>query len=265
VVGRSQDDLLKRIVSLKDAEVERLKVEMPIERLEERIAGLGSPSNLVGALMGDEVRVIAETKKASPSAGVLRPDYDAANLARSYADNGAAAISVITNVDHFAGSLRDLEQVSTAMAPRLVPVLRKDFVFDEYQVYEARAYGADAILLIVAILTPQALEDLMELAAHFFMQCLVEVHSEGEVRIALNAGAEIVGVNNRDLHTFTTDLGVTEKLGKLIPPDKIVVSESGIRTREDVERAGRAGADAVLVGETLLRADDPGAKLRELL
>ena len=265
MVGRSQDDLLDRIVSLKDVEVERLKVEMPFERLEERIAGLGPPSNLVGALMGDEVRVIAETKKASPSAGVLRPDYDAARLAESYADNGAAAISVLTNVDHFAGSVRDLEQVSTAMAPRGVPVLRKDFVFDEYQVYEARAHGADAILLIVAILTPQTLEDLMELAAHFFMQCLVEVHTEGEVRIALNAGAEIVGVNNRDLHTFTTDLAVTERLGKLIPPDKIVVSESGIRTREDVERAGRAGADAVLVGETLLRADDPGAKLRELL
>ena len=265
MVGRNVPDILEEIVSVKQLEVEHAKRETPVEQLEQLIEGRTIPLNLAGALMGDSVRVIAECKRASPSAGLLRADYDAASIAEVYAGNGAAAISVLTNVDHFRGSLDDLESVSTVMAPRGLPVLRKEFVFDPYQVYESRARGADAILLIVSILTAQDLEELMELANHIWLQCLVEVHNEGELRLALNAGAEIIGVNNRDLHTFTTDLAVTERLARQVPPGKIIVSESGIRNRDDVDRVARAGADAVLVGETLLTAPDPGAKLRELL
>ena len=265
MTGRHIHDILEEIVSVKDLEVERLKVQMPLDRLEERIDRQPRPLNLAGALMGDGVRMIAELKQASPSAGVLRADYDPASIAQAYADNGAAAVSVLTNADHFGGSLQHLEAVSGAVGYRGIPVLRKEFIFDEYQVYEARAYGADAILLIVAILTAQTLEGLMKLAQRFWMQCLVEVHNEGELRIALNAGAEIIGVNNRDLRTFVTDLAITERLAPRVPIGKIVVSESGIRTREDVECAGRAGASAVLVGEALMAAPDPGAKLRELV
>ena len=257
--------ILEEIVTVKDLEVERLKVEMPLERLEERIDGQPRPLNFAGALMGEAVGIIAELKRASPSAGTLRADYDPAAIARSYAANGATAISVLTNADHFGGSIEDLERVGEAVGRRGVPVLRKEFIFDDYQVYESRAYGADAILLIVKILTPQMLERLMALAQRFWMQCLVEVHNEGELRIALSAGAEIIGINNRDLSTFVTDVAVTEKLAPKVPVGKIVVSESGIRTRDDIERVGRAGVSAVLVGEALITAPDPGVKLRELL
>ena len=257
--------ILKEIVAAKRREVERLKVEVPVSRLEERIEARAPTLNLAGSLMGDTVRVIAEVKKASPSRGLLRAVFDPVSLASSFADNGAAAISVLTNAEHFQGSVEHLEAVHDAMHPRGVPVLRKEFIFDPYQVYEARAYGADAILLIVAILTPDSLMELMDLARRFWMQCLVEVHDEKELRTALGAGAEIVGLNNRDLRTFKADLGVTERLASLVPRDRIIVSESGISNREQVESMGRAGANAVLVGEALVTARDPGEKLRALL
>ena len=257
--------ILEEIVVAKQREVERLKKEMPLSLLERRIQTQARPLNLAGALMGGSVRVIAEVKKASPSKGLLRKDFDVAALAAAYADNGAAAVSVLTNVDHFQGALGDLEAVRGAVGPQAIPVLRKEFVFDPYQVYESRANGADAVLLIVGILEAGALSVLLELAQELWMQCLVEVHDEEEVRVALDAGAEIVGINNRDLRTFETDLGVTERLAGMIPPDKIIVSESGISDRSHVERVGRAGAQAVLVGEALVTAPDPGARLRELL
>ena len=265
MAGRNVPDILEEIVSVKRLEVERAKAETPVEELRQLIERRPAPLNLAGALMGDSVRIIAECKKTSPAAGLLRPDYDAASIAELYAENGAAAISVLTNVDHFHGSIDDLERVSGVMAPRSIPVLRKDFVFDTYQVYESRARGADAVLLIAGILSAQYLADLMDTASRLWLQCLVEVHDEGELRLALSAGAEIIGINNRDLHTFTTDLAVTERLAGQAPPGKIIVSESGIRDRGDVARVARAGADAVLVGETLLTAPDPGAKLRELV
>ena len=257
--------LLQEIVAAKQREVERLKKEVPLAPLERRIEAQARPLNLAGALMGDSVRVIAEVKKASPSKGLLREDFDAASLAAAYANNGAAAVSVLTNVDHFQGALGDLEAVRGAVDPQALPVLRKEFVFDHYQVYESRANGADAVLLIVGILEPGTLSVLLELAQELWMQCLVEVHDEEEVRVALDAGAEIVGINNRDLRTFEADLSVTERLAGMIPPDKIIVSESGISDRSHVERVGRAGAQAVLVGEALVTAPDPGARLRELL
>ena len=257
-------DILKKIVSAKALELDRTKVEAPVAELESRIGTRTPPLNLAGALWGDSLRIIAEAKKASPTRGLLAAAFDPASLAATYADNGAAAISVLTEADHFQGSIRDLEAVSGAAHPRGVPVLRKEFIFDPYQVYESRAYGADAILLIVAMLAPEKLVALMELAKRFWLQCLVEVHDEEELKIALDAGAEIVGINNRDLRTFKTDLEVTERLAPLVPGDKIIVSESGISQRQHIQRAGRAGAHAVLVGEALITAKDPGAKLREL-
>ena len=257
--------ILSEIVAAERGHVERLKAEEPRVRLEERIAAQAPPLNLAGALMGDSVRVIAEVKKASPAKGLLMPDFDPVELATAYADGGAAAVSVLTNADHFQGSIRHLAAVHDAVWPRGLPVLRKEFIFDPYQVYEARAHGADAVLLIVAILSPDDLGELMELAQSFWMQCLVEVHDEDELKVALDAGAEIVGINNRDLRTFETDLEVTERLAPLVPGDRIVVSESGISERDHVRRVGAAGASAVLVGEALVTAVDPGQKLRELV
>ena len=258
-------DILKKIVHVERQRVDRCKVDEPLTKLTRRIEAQSPPLNLAGALPGDGVRVIAEVKKASPTAGAIRPDADPAQLAATYADAGAAAISVLTNMDHFQGSLEDMTTVRKVVNPRGLPVLRKEFIFDPYQVYESRAHGADAILLIVAILTPQSLGELMALAQEFWMQCLVEVHDERELEVAIDAGAEIVGINNRDLHTFTTDLAVTERLASKVPDGKIIVSESGIRTRSDVDRVKSAGAQAVLVGEALVSAADPGARLRELL
>ena len=258
-------DILQRIVEVKRREVERLKVEVPIGELERRIEAQTPPLNLAGALFGESVRIIAEVKKASPSKGLLREDFDPASLAKTYADNGAAAISVLTNSDHFQGSIDHLSAAHGVANPRKVPVLRKEFIFDEYQVYEARAYGADALLLIVAMLTPDRLETLMSLSQKFWMQCLVEVHNEVELKIALDAGAEIVGINNRDLRTFVTDLEVTERLAPKIPFGKVVVSESGINNRTHLMRIKSAGAHAALIGEALVTAPDVGKKLGELV
>ena len=204
-------------------------------------------------------------KRASPARGLLRADLDPAALASSYADNGAAAVSVLTNKDHFQGSIEDLEAVHGAVNPRGIPVLRKEFVFDPYQVYEARAHGADAVLLIVAMLDPGLLGELRSLTQELWMQSLIEVHDEAQLEQALAVDAEIIGINNRDLRTFKTDLEVTERLAPAVPAGKIVVSESGVSSRENIDRVRAAGAHAVLVGEALVTAADPGARLRGLV
>ncbi len=265
MAARETPDILKQIVDVKRREVERLKTEAPIAELQARIDDRKPPLNFAGSLMGGRVRIIEEVKKASPSRGLLREDFDAVDLAGTYADNGAAAISVITNADHFQGSIDHLGAVTAAVHDKAVPVLRKEFIFDPYQVYEARAYGADAILLIVAMLTPPLLKELFELAGSFWMQPLVEVHDDFELEIALDAGAEIIGINNRDLRTFVTDLEVTDRLANNVPAGKIVVSESGISTPEHIRRVQQAGAHAALIGEALVTAPDVGAKLRELV
>ena len=257
-------DILNKIVDAKRPELQRLKAEAPVARLEERIEQQARAANIGGALMGDSVRIIAEIKKTSPVKGLLRPDFDPVSLATTYADNGAAAISVLTDVEHFQGSIHHLSAVREAVSSRGLPVLRKDFIFDPYQVVESRAYGADCILLIAAILTRRELGELMSAARGYWMQCLVEVHDEEELSVALDAGSEIVGINNRDLRTFKSDLGVTERLAPLVPSDRVVVSESGISSRDDIRRVRDAGAHAALVGEALVTADDPGAKLREM-
>ena len=261
---RNTPDILREIVDVKRQEVERLKIEAPVAELEERIAGLPRPLDFGAALRGESVRVIAEVKKASPTKGLLRPDFDAGSLAKTYVDNGASAISVLTNADHFQGSIEHLETVAEAAHPNGVPVLRKEFVFDRYQVYEARACGADAILLIVAMLEPALLRELQSLATDLQVQCLVEVHDEGELAVALALEATVIGINNRDLRTFKTDLFVTDRLAPMIPAGCTIVSESGISSREHVERVGASGVSAILVGEALVTAPDVGAKLREL-
>ena len=217
---------------------------------------------------GARLRVIAEVKMASPSAGRLIDDERRRALPQIYAEQGAAAISVLTECEHFLGDIRHLLEARHALDRRSGPrpaLLRKDFLFDLYHVWESRAYGADALLLIVAILSDAQLGELLSLAHELEMDCLVEVHDEEELERALAAGAGIVGINNRDLRTFRVDLATTERLRPLVPPGTVVVSESGIASRADVERMARCGVDAVLVGEALVRAADAAAKMRELL
>ena len=218
--------------------------------------------DFASALRGATMRVIAEVKRASPSKGPIRLDLDAAALAREYATAGAAAISVLTQEEGFRGSLDDLAAVRKAVE---LPVLRKDFIVEVYQAYEARAYGADAILLIVAALSPDQLKDLLALAHTVGLAVLAESHGEREVEEAVAAGAQVVGINNRNLKDFTVDIETTLRLRPLIPAGVVTVSESGIRTASDVRRLRDAGVDAVLVGESLVASDNPGAKLRELL
>ena len=257
--------ILNEIVTAERVNVERLKSEVPVSELRKKIDSQEIPLNLAGALMGDSVHVIAEVKKASPAKGLLRQNFDPVSLAKGYADNGASAISVLTNQDYFQGSIDHLDAVHNAVSVKRVPILRKEFIFDPYQLYEARAYGADAVLLIVAMLPQKTLEDLMEISRNLWMQCLVEIHDENELGIALESGAEMVGINNRDLRTFVTDLEVTDRLAPLVPEGKIVVSESGISSKNDIGRVYVAGAHAVLVGEALVTSDDPGLILRNLV
>lgn len=216
--------------------------------------------SMPAALKRDTVALIAEVKKASPSKGVLIEDFDPAALASTYAANGAAAISVLTDEMFFQGSLDDLKTVRGIIK---VPVLRKDFIIDEYQVYETRAAEADALLLIVAALDEAQLADLHALTLQLGMTPLVEVHDENEMERALKLGANLIGINNRDLRTFETDLETTARLASLVPDDVVLVAESGIRNGDDVRRMGELGAHAVLVGEHLVKSDDISASVRE--
>jgi indole-3-glycerol phosphate synthase len=205
--------------------------------------------------------VIAEVKRASPSAGVIRADFEPAEIAASYARAGAACLSVLTDESYFQGSDGYLQEARAACD---LPVLRKDFVIDPWQVHESRLLGADCILLIVAALPPDLLQELDGLAREVGLDVLVEVHDEAELESALMTGAELVGVNNRDLHRFTTDLATSERLRPMIPEERTMVTESGIHETSDVERLRRCGIDAFLVGEAFMRAADPGAELRRL-
>ena len=255
--------ILDRIVADKREELARRQREQPFGTLRWLARRMPPTRSLAAALRAHPPGLIAEVKRASPSRGLLRADLDAVALARSYAAAGAAAISVLTEERYFQGSLADLKAVREALDGP--PVLRKDFIFDMYQVFEARAYGADAILLIAAILNPGLLTSLIALARSLGLECLVEVHDEAELERALMAGAEIVGINNRDLRTFEVDLATTERLRPLVPPEVTVVTESGVHTRADVQRLTALGVHGVLIGEALVLADDPAAKIRELI
>ncbi len=256
-------NILDEIVAAKREELAAVKASAHLEAVRDRLARRAAPLSLAGALRGGSVRLIAEVKKASPSRGLLCPDFDAVRLAATYAENGASAISVLTD-PRFLGEPEHLSAIKEAGVSGAAPVLRKDFIFDPYQVYEARAMGADTYLLIVAILSASQLGELLALGRELGMDALVEIHDEDELQAALDAGAGIVGINNRDLRTFNTDLATTEGLAPLVPGDRVIVSESGIFTREHLQRLGRLGVNAALVGEALVTAPDTAAKVREL-
>ena len=264
--------ILEDIVRSKRADLQRVKAMRPLVELEQQPLFRAGRRDLRAALQGatsaagppraPRRAIIAEVKKASPSKGIIRADFDPLRVARSYAANGAVAISVLTEERHFQGSLEHLAAIRTAVS---VPLLRKDFLFDPYQLHEARAFGADAVLLITAILDDVLLRDLLQLAGELQLSALVEVHEGAELERALGSGARLLGINNRDLRTFRTSLATTEELAPRVPADALVVTESGVETSADIERLERAGVRAFLIGETLMRAADPGAKLAELL
>lgn len=256
-------NILDEIVAAKRIELADSKKQISVAELESAAADQPRPLNLSGALLGGGVRLIAEVKKASPSRGLLMPDFDHLKLAETYAANGAAAISCLTDL-RFQGELSFLQQIKDTGASQRAPVIRKDFLFDPYQVVETRAAGADAMLLIVAVLEPTQLKELLDAAQAHWMQCLVEVHDEAELETAVDVGAEIIGINNRDLRTFSTDLSVTERIAPLVPRGKQIVSESGIFTRDHLRQMNKVRVNAVLVGEALVTAPDVGEKVREL-
>ena len=267
MVGTTTGTYLDRIVANTASELERRMALRPLADIEREAARQPAAVPFVAALRGAGVSVIAEVKRSSPSKGPIAPDIIATDVAREYIAGGVAAISVLTDETFFRGTIEDLEAVAAlgrAAAPP-TPVLRKDFVIDSYQIVEARAAGAAAVLLIVAALEAALLAELHEAAGEQGLDALVEVHDEAELDVALEIGATLIGINNRDLRSFSVDLATTERLAALIPEGVTLVGESGIRTRTDVERLGRAGVQAVLVGETLMRAPDRAAAVRELL
>ncbi len=258
-----RDMFLDKIVAEKRDELEQRQKTVPLSELEAAIREKPPPLDLAAALSGDSLRLIAEVKRASPSRGVLRPDLDPVKLAETYARCGAAAISVLTESRYFGGSREDLEAIRRKLPD--IPLLRKDFILKPYQIFESRAWGADAVLLILAILDDSELKELLSLSHALGMQCLVEVHNENELKRALACDAKIIGINNRNLDTMAVDLNVTRRLRPLIPPDRLVVSESGIKGRGDIQKLREWGVNAVLVGEALVTAGDVAAKIKELL
>ena len=258
-------DILNKILARKVEEIRERSARTSLAELSARCADLPETRGFADALEAPIARgdaaVIAEIKKASPSKGVIRAEFDPAEIARSYASGGAACLSVLTDVDFFQGADAYLQQARAACA---LPVLRKDFVVDAYQVYEARVLGADCILLIVAALDDAALLELSLLAAELDMDVLVEAHDGDELDRALDVPARLIGINNRNLRTFDVSLDTTLALRERVPADRVLVTESGIVTTADVARMRAADVHAFLVGETFMRADDPGAELRRL-
>ncbi len=260
--------ILDRIVETKRGEVAERKRQRPIEALRSAIAAASPTRDFYAAITqrAGGIRLIAEVKKASPSAGLIREDFDPAAIARVYESAGASAVSVLTDAPYFQGELSFVAAVKDAVS---LTVLRKDFIIDAYQVFESRAAGADAVLLIAAVLAPEQIDAWSRQADALGMSSLIEVHNAAELE-AVRAFAEparraILGINNRNLHTQTTDLNTTQQLAARLDPDSPFVTESGIKTRQDVEFAMNCGASAMLVGETLMRRPDPAAKIRELL
>lgn len=243
--------ILDEILAHKVQETDTRKLHTPVEKFLEEIQSAPVPRDFAGALRRDQVSLIAEVKKASPSKGVLIENFEPVVIATTYAENGAAAISVLTDEKYFQGNMPYLKRVRSTVS---IPVLMKEFVIDPYQVYEGRASGADAVLLIVAALADSQFTELHSLIRELGMTALVEVHNEAEVERAFKIGAHLIGINNRDLKTFREDLSTTERLAKLVPSEITLVAESAIRSADDVRRMGNAGVHAILVGEGLVKA-----------
>ncbi|OGO43096.1 MAG: indole-3-glycerol phosphate synthase [Chloroflexi bacterium RBG_16_58_8] len=254
--------ILEKILADKKKEVAQRKRALPLSALKKEMARRPKPRDFAAALRGPGLKLIAEVKKASPSKGVFKEDFDPVGLAKTYERSGVAAISVLTEEEYFQGSLEHLAAIRQMVK---IPLLRKDFIYEEYQVYESAVNGADALLLIVAILKQEALEKLMALSASLGLACLVEVHNESELTEALLMRAEIIGINNRDLKTFKVDINTTRRLRLLIPEENIVVSESGIATKDDIKKMRECKVNAVLVGEALVTAEDIQANIRSLM
>ena len=271
--AKRRGTILNEIMRYHRESLPKVKREIPLADLRALASVAPAAADFYGALKRPGVSLIAECKKASPSKGLLVNKYDAVSLSQAYVDGGASAISVLTDGRHFQGSLADLRDVKeSVMSMKLdatrrqtgIPVLRKDFIFDPYQVYEARAAGADALLLIAAVLEGGELTDLLALTTKLGMEALIEVHTEKEVERVLALSPRIVGINNRDLQTFEVDFANTGRLRKLIPAEVVVVGESGIRSADDVRQLGDLGVDAVLVGESLVKSKQLSAKVAEL-
>ncbi|MFL2544391.1 MAG: indole-3-glycerol phosphate synthase TrpC [Longimicrobiales bacterium] len=253
-------NILEKIIETKSLEVKNLKRHLKNLLLESE--KVSPPRDFLNSLMSDDlVGVIAEIKRRSPGAGAIRPKLNPVSLATNYESSGAVALSILTDTKYFGGSLKDLRKVRDFVG---LPILRKDFIIDESQIYESLVSGADAILLIVSVLDDEQLRDYREMAESLGMAALIEAHDLSEVERGLSAGASLLGINNRNLKTFDTNLKTTIDLIREIPPEVVLVSESGVHSKEDVSMLGEAGVDAVLVGESLLRKDDPGKGVRNL-
>jgi indole-3-glycerol phosphate synthase len=253
---------LEKILESKREEVAGQKGLLPLSDLKQRLAEAPAPLDFEGALRSRACALIAEVKRSSPSKGRIREDFDPVAIARLYAENGAAAVSVVTESQYFEGRPSFLAAIRNFVQ---IPLLRKDFIIDSYQIYEARFLGADAVLLIARILEAPRLREFVGLSAELGLSSLVEIHDEADLEKAIFAGSNVIGINNRDLSTFTTDLGVSLRLAPLVPSGALVISESGIRSRRDMERLMAAGIRGFLVGETLMREKDVAGKMRELL
>lgn len=254
--------ILDKIYSHKREEVDENKRIIPVEILKEKCKDSSDIRKFSEALKRNNgINLIAEVKKASPSAGIIKKDFNHVNIAIEYETSGASAISVLTDKEFFMGDLRYLTEIKDTVN---LPVLRKDFIVDPYQIYEARAAGADAVLLIARILSVEEMETFLSLSHSLGMECLVEIHDKNELEKVLETDAAIIGINNRNLDTFETNLDTTIQLHSLIPKEKIKVSESGIKTRADILKLEEAGIDAVLIGETLMRSKDIHFKMKEL-
>jgi indole-3-glycerol phosphate synthase len=255
--------ILEKIIGHKLIEVEESKKALPFSTLVERVEKTSEPLDFLKAVNPNgSLRIIAEVKHASPSKGIFREDFDPVEIARSYERGGAAALSVLTDEKFFKGSLTYLKDIRQAVD---IPLLRKDFTVDPYQVFEARLYGADAILLIAAALEQHTMKELLDLAHSLGLNAIVEVHDDSELDRALDVGSRIIGINNRDLRTFEVDLTVSTRLAGRIPGDIVVVAESGIGSPEDIGKLRGGGVHVFLIGETFMRAPDPGVELQKLI
>lgn len=256
------NDILSQIVARKRERLQQAKQRFPFTHLRAELPTITDSGRFISALRRESINIIAEIKRRSPSKGLIRENFDPVSIARNYTMGGAAAISILTEEDFFDGSLEYLRAVRD-IAP--LPLLRKDFIFDEYQLYEAVHAGADAILLIAAMLDGTQFNDLLQTAHSLGLDALVEIHDREEAEKVMRYDVRLLGVNNRDLRTFVTDLNTSLTLAAQLPRTLTLVSESGIKTREDIERLRAAGFHAFLIGEELMRAEDEGAALRALI
>jgi indole-3-glycerol phosphate synthase len=261
-LAKRRGEILDEIMTHHRETLPKTMAEAPFEDLRAMATVAPPPRDFAAAVRAPGLSLIAECKKASPSKGLLVPNYDPVRLARTYEKAGAQAISVLTDARHFQGLLTHLRDVREAVR---LPVLRKDFIFHPYQLYEARVAGADAILLIAAVLSDTELRELLPLSRRLGMTAVMEVHDEDELRRVLPLRPELIGINNRNLQTFEVDLGVTARLRALVPPEIAVISESGLKTADDVRAMKAAGADAILVGESLVRSKDVAGAARALV